>query len=169
MWAAEKRLYAAWLATRREPVAQQIGLQRAAYFEIAEAIPMARAIAADEKREVGDRVLALFVVAQSGDKADAALCEPFFKSEVVYHSTNYSDAKGQYPVITQVRDVAVAMALILHGEEPIDYEYEFLVIYKARGLEMRKKTPFYGFRTDAGRKVAHEKANAFLAKVAKGR
>lgn len=165
--AAEKRLYAAWLAARREPVAQRIGLQRAAYFEIAEAIPTARAIAADEKREVGDRVTALFVVAQSGDKADVALCEPLFKSEVVYHTTNYSDAKGQYPVITQVRDVAIAMALILHGEEPIDYEYEFLVIYKARGSEMRKKTPFYGFRTEAARKVAHEKAMAFLVKASK--
>jgi RNA polymerase sigma factor (sigma-70 family) len=168
-WAAEKRLYAAWLATRREPVAQRIGLQRATYFEIAEAIPTARAIAADEKRELGDRVTALFVVAQSGNKADVALCEPLFKSEVVYHTTNYSDGKGQYPVITQVRDVAVAMALVLHGQEPIDYEYEFLVMYKARGLEMRKKTPFYGFRTDAARQKAHEKARAFFAKVAKDR
>ena len=166
---AERRLYAAWLAARREPEAQRIGLQRAAYFEIADAIPTARSIAADEKRDVGDRVTALFVVAQSGDKTDVALCEPLFKSEVVYHTTNYSDAKGQYPVITQVRDVAVAMALVLQGEEPIDYEYEFLVLYKARGPEMRKKTPFYGFRTDAARKVAHEKANAFLAKVAKTR
>jgi hypothetical protein len=33
---------------------------------------------------------------------------------------------------------------------------------------MRKKTPFYGFRTDAGRTAAHEKANAFLAKASKG-
>jgi hypothetical protein len=167
--AAEKRLYAAWLAARREPVAQRIGLKRAASFEIAETIPTARAIAADEKRDVGDRVTALIVVAQSGDRADVALCEPLFKSEVVYHTTNYSDAKGQYPVITQVRDVAVAMALVLHGEEPIDYEYEFLVLYKARGLEMRKKAPFYGFRTDAARKVAHGKAHTYFAKVAKGK
>lgn len=59
------------------------------------------------------------------------------------------------------------MALILHGEEPIDYEYEFLVMYNARGSEMRKKTPFYGFRTEERRKAAHEKANAFLAKASK--
>ena len=75
----------------------------------------------------------------------------------------------QYPIVTRVRDVAVAMALVLHGEEPIDYAYEFLVLYKARGPEMRKKTPFYGFRTEDARKVAHEKAHAFFAKVAKGK
>ena len=163
---AEKRLYGAWLAARREPVAIRIGLQRAAYFEIAEAIPTARSIAADEKLAIGDRVLALFVVAQSGDKADVALCEPLFKSTDVYDQRNYSEKDGKvYPIITQVRDVAIAMALILHGEEPVDYEYEFLVIYKARGSEMRKKCPFYGFRSDAGRKAAHEKANAFFAKA----
>lgn len=44
-----------------------------------------------------------------------------------------------------------------------------LVLYKARGSEMRKKTPFYGFRTEAARQAAHEKANAFLARAARAR
>jgi hypothetical protein len=67
----ERRLYAAWLSARREPVGMGIGLSYAKYHEIREAIPAARAIASDEKLAVGDRVNALFVVMLSGDSSAA--------------------------------------------------------------------------------------------------
>jgi RNA polymerase sigma factor (sigma-70 family) len=168
---AEKRLYAAWLATRREPDAIRMGLLRATQFEIREAILTARALVADEKLPISDRVTALFVVMLSGDKADAALCAPFFKDESVYHETRYTDKDQKATaVITQVRDVAVAVALILHGEEPAEYDYDMMVLYKGKGLDLMKKYQFFcGFRTEAGRMAMHDKAQAFFAKVVKGK
>lgn len=81
-----------------------------------------------------------------------------------------SDAEEEWTIVKELIDKLGRLAAeILHGEEPIDYKYEFLVMYKARGWEMRKKTPFYGFRSEESRKAAHEKANAFLAKAAKGK
>ena len=81
----ERRLYAAWLSARRDPTSISIGLSYARYHEIRQAIPAARAIVSDKKLDIGLRVNALCVVMLSGDKADTALCEPFFKNETVYH------------------------------------------------------------------------------------
>ena len=69
-----------------------------------------------------------------------------------------------------MRDVAVAVALILYGEDPAKYDFDMIVLYKSRGLEQMKKYPFFaGFRTEAGRKATHEKAMAFFAKAAKSK
>jgi RNA polymerase sigma factor (sigma-70 family) len=164
--APERRLFAAWLANRGDSLSVRIGLEYAAYHDIPEARPVACRIAADKTLSDAERARALFVVGQSGDKADAALCEPLFKSEAVYWETKYTDGKNkQVPVVTQVRDIAVAVALILHGQEPADYEFDMIALYNARGPEVLKKYHLFGFRTDAGRKAAHEKAMAFLSKT----
>jgi RNA polymerase sigma factor (sigma-70 family) len=163
--APERRLRAAWLAARRESQGLHIGLRFAVYHEIAECLPAARTIAADKTLSEVDRAIALFVVGQGKDKADVALCEPLYKSEAVYHQTNYSDGKSQVAVVGQVRDIAVGVALILHGHEPADYDFDMIALYKFRGPELLKKYQFFSFRTDAGRKAAHEKAMAFLSKA----
>ena len=138
-----RKLFAAWLAARQDAESIRVGLSFARYHQFAEALPVARAMLANDRMTLAERTPALFVIATSGTKADLDRVRPFLDSDAEYHRTKYTDeGKKQYPVVTQVRDVAHAAAGKLLGADPIDVGFEFCELYKTRGATaLSQKSP----------------------------
>ena len=158
-----RKLFAVWLAVRRDPAAVQHGLSLAKSHGIEEALPVARSVAADKSYATAERAAALLAVGLFGEAADVKLAEPLFDCTDDFHRTNYTYEGGrQVALVTQVRDAAYGVALKLHGQEPIDYGFEMCAEYKAGGGVALQARYYFGFRSDDARTAAHEKAKAFL-------
>lgn len=175
------RLLAAWLV-RRDPSSEVVprGFRIASGQRVPELLPVARRYAANDfepKRDVPPLVTitALEVVAQLGTRADLPLFERHFGDEtnVAAADKPRDDGARDYyrppPVTdtTQMRDVALGLALLLHGADPA--EFGFVVregVFKP--VDGRYAIPWLtqvhlGFKSEEDRAAAFKKAKAWLA------
>ncbi len=158
-----RKLLAAWLGVRRDPAMVQHGFGLVKQHGVKEALPVARAVAADKTHATSERAAALLAVGLFGDATDVKLLEPLFNCTDDFHATNYTYEGGRkVPLVTQVRDAAYGVAVKLHGAEPIDYGFEMCVEYKARGPLVLQARYYFGFRSDEARTAAHEQVKVFL-------
>jgi RNA polymerase sigma factor (sigma-70 family) len=172
------RLFAAWLA-QRHPASEVVpaALRIASMERVPEILPLARKIAANDynpKRDIPPdaTVAALELIAQIGARADLPLFERHFGDE-----TKVGTEKSRWrqplpaPNATQLRDVALGLALLLHGANPADFGFSV-------GKEGFTQTggrygiPWYadsylGFESDEARTAAFKKAKAWLAEQKK--
>ena len=177
------KLFAAWLA-RRDPSSEVVprGFRIAA--GLPEVLPLARHYAANDfepKREVPPNatIAALELVAQLGTKADLPLFERHFgdKTNVAAVDKPRADGARDYyrpaPVTdtTQLRDVALGLALLLHGASPEDFGF---VVRKDTFTQKdgRYAIPWstqlhLGFDSEASRTAAFKKAKTFFDKQPK--
>jgi RNA polymerase sigma factor (sigma-70 family) len=175
------RLFAAWVV-RRDPSSEVVprGFRIASGQRVPEVLPLARHYAANDfepKRDVPPNatIAALELVAQFGTRADLPLFERHFGDEtnVVAVDKPRTDGAMDYyrpaPLTetTQLRDVALGLALLLHGANPEDYG--FLVrkdTFKqtdGRYAIPRLTQLHLGFESAASRASAFKKAKAWLA------
>jgi hypothetical protein len=175
------RLFAAWLA-RRDPGSEVVtrGFRIAAGRRVAEVLPLARHYAANDfepKREVprNATIAALEVVAQLGTRADLPFFDRHFGDETNVAAVDKprTDGARDYhrpaPVTetTQLRDVALGLALLLHGANPEDFGF---VVRKDtfKQKDGRYTIPWstqlhLGFDSEASRTAAFKKSKAWLA------
>jgi hypothetical protein len=175
------RLLAAWLA-RRDPSSEVVprGFRIASGRRVAEILPVARRYAANDFRPKRDvpplvTITALEVVAQLGTRADLPLFERHFGDEtnVVAVDKPRDDGARDYhrppPVTgtTQMRDVALGLALLLHGANPADFGF---VVREGvfKQVDGRYAIPWLtqvhlGFKGEEDRAAAFKKARAWLA------
>ncbi len=174
------KLFAAWLA-RRDPSAEVVpnAFRIAATYRATEVLPIVRRHAAndfDPKRDVPPLVtiMALQLIAQLGTRADLPLFERHFGDETNVAAVDKprpDGAKDYYrpaPLTetTQLRDVALGLALLLHGANPEDFGF---VVRKDtfKQKDGRYSIPWstqlhLGFKGDASRTAAFKKAKAWL-------
>ena len=101
---------------------------------------------------VGLRHYAVAALGRFGSKEDVAMLEPLLKDESV--CCTVSDARRQNaPIKTQVRDIALAVAIRLSGEDPRDYGFE----NPRESAETLYSFSSLGFREDAKREAVHAK------------
>jgi RNA polymerase sigma factor (sigma-70 family) len=173
------RLFVAWLG-QRSPSSEVVprGFRHA--HGLPEVLPLARRYAANDfkpKRDVPPlaTIAALERVAQLGTRADLPLFERHFGDEtnVATIDKPINDGVLDYPLTEsiQMRDVALGLALLLHGANPEDFGFD------VRKDTFKQKDGRYtipwstqlhlGFESDASRSAAHAKARAFFDKQPK--
>ena len=175
------KLFAAWFA-QRTPSSGVVprGFLTAFRYRVPEILPLARRYAANDfepKRDVPPlaTIAALELVAQLGTRADLPLFERHFGDETKVAAIDKprdDGARDYYrpaPLTetTQLRDVALGLALLLHGGNPADFG--FVVRKDAfKQIAGRYEIPWYsqfqlGFPDEARRTAAFTKAKAWLA------
>ena len=192
------KLFVAWLEKRSDDGVIQSGLDIVFCHALSDALPLARRVAADEKRPAKTRAAALPVLGRLGTAADAAACTPLLGDESLfasYDTGGYVDrATPNKKRSVQVRDVAAAVALALGGADPRTHGFtaadeptwlEYLISryesFSTGSMYERKPgtskevpkvvllwPPAHGFDTEADRDAAHAKAKAALPKLASG-
>jgi hypothetical protein len=165
------KLLAGWLVNRTNESLLYRGFELAVTHRAREVLPVARTIAANEKRPVGGRCGALRAIAQFGAPADLPLFTPLFddKTVVILPPPPSAFTPGPRSRRFQVRDQALGLALLLCDQDPAEYGFPYakdrfrrdngrpdVANYEAEG---------FGFGNDEdARTAAHTKAKAFLAK-----
>jgi RNA polymerase sigma factor (sigma-70 family) len=179
------RLFAAWLV-RRDPSSEVVlpAFRIAFGQRVPEVLPLARRYAANDfepKREVprNATIAALVVVAQLGTRADLPLFERHYGDETNVAAVDKLRAEraGDYhpaPVTdtTQMRDVALGLALLLHGENLEDFGFvvrkDTFIKQKDGRYTIPGSTQLHlGFDSEASRTTAHAKAKVFFDKQPK--
>jgi hypothetical protein len=150
-----RKLIGAWLAARSAPATTRC-FRLATDRGIREVLPAARAVAGNKDRSPLVRLAALETISRLGDRADLPLFVPLFSDQ--------STSVVAEPSV-QVRDAAMAYALLLIGEDPT--KYGFRSTRPSVDRAKRPVPPFadpraFGFATDAARNVAHESARSAI-------
>ncbi len=174
------KLFAAWFV-RRDPSSEVVprGFRIVSGQRVPEILPFARRIAANDfepKRDVPPiaTIAALELVAQDGTRADLPLFERHFgdKTNVAAVDKPRADAIDYHrpaPLkdTTQLRDVALGLALLLHGENPEDFGFVVRKDTFIKQKDGRYAIPWstqlhLGFDSEATRTAAFKKAKAWL-------
>jgi hypothetical protein len=159
---ALRRLVAAWLETRTDQGAIQIGLSQAVHCPIPELLPAARKHADGAKLPSGTRALALLVIARLGGTEDLPLLKRAFADTRVWYTTKLaSGTANERTIEVQVGDTAVGSALWIYGQCAADFGFPI--------AEMLKNHPdtlaqygMLGFLDNDTRQAAHKKAEEWL-------
>ncbi len=173
------KLFVAWLV-RRDPSSDVVptAFRISSMQRVPEILPLARKYAANDfepKREVpaNATIAALELVAQIGTRADLPLFERHFsdKTQVATERETRDFSPLPPPNTTELRDVALGLALLLHGGNP--EEFGFLVRKEAfEQKDGRYQIPWYshfqlGFESEIKRTAAFKKAKDWLAEQKK--
>jgi hypothetical protein len=115
-------LFGVWLSQRRDSAAIRSGLSASLAFEIKDAVPTARRMAADKTANPRTVSEALIVIGHYGTKEDLPLvCG--FRKDARPTMTIFRPEGGQAEILP-LGDIAAAMALKLCGEEFKKYGFE---------------------------------------------
>lgn len=155
--APTRALFAAWLDRRTNGDALESAYWRATASKLAEAVPAARRLLAAEKAPAPAKAYAALYLARCGARADAARVAQLFDVDAVARAVIYDK-----PAPVQVRDAALAAALLLCDENPAEYGFDVLKLRGGRKEEAYDMA-WLGFFTDEARAAAHKKAKAVLA------
>ncbi|HEV3384765.1 MAG TPA: sigma-70 family RNA polymerase sigma factor, partial [Gemmata sp.] len=168
------RLFAAWLV--RHDVSSEVvppAFRIASMQRVPEILPLARRYAANDfepnrKVPANATIAALELVAQLGKRADLPLFERHFADEtrVAVERETRNFAPLPPPNTTELRDVALGLALLLHGGNPEDFGF-FVRKGAFNQKDGRYEIPWYshfqlGFENEANRTAAFKKAKAWL-------
>jgi RNA polymerase sigma factor (sigma-70 family) len=165
------KLLASWLVRRTNEATLYCGFELAVRLRAADVLSAARAIAADEKREVGERCAALRAVAQFGAPADLPLFAALYDDDtvVILPPPPTKHSPGPRSRRLQVRDHAVALALLLCAQDPFEYGFAYAKdrfrLTDGRPNIASYEAESFGFGNDEdARTEAHKKAKQFLDK-----
>jgi hypothetical protein len=133
-------------------------------------LPFARKIAADKSVTAHIRCLALFVVVQARNPTDLPLFEAFFEDKETFQEykgpPRPANVRPDRATLAQNRDVAIALALFLYDQYPVDFGFEMANDPWRRKDEkpvLGHYAPLlFGFPNDESRAAAHKKAKDFL-------
>jgi hypothetical protein len=163
------KLFGAWLVRRTDATVLYCGFELAVSYRVADVLPAARVVAADEKRSAGARCGALRAVAQFGAATDLPLFAALYDDATVVTLPPPPSMFNPGPRSRRfhARDHAVALALLLCDQDPFEYGFAYTKD-RFRRVNGRPDIAAYeaesfGFGTDDDRTAAHKKAKAFLA------
>ncbi|HEY7156434.1 MAG TPA: sigma-70 family RNA polymerase sigma factor [Gemmataceae bacterium] len=159
---ALRRLVAAWLETRTDQGAIQIGLSQAVHYPISEVLPAARKHAASAELASGTRALALLVIARLGGAKDLPLLKRAFADTRVWYTTKLaSGTANERTIEVQVGDTAVGSALWIYGQRAADFGFPMAEMFKNHP-DTLAQYGMLGFLDNDTRQAAHKKAEEWL-------
>jgi RNA polymerase sigma factor (sigma-70 family) len=162
---AFRRLFTAWLATRQNPGSICLGFDHARIGKVSETLLLARAILADKNQPAKVRASALPILGAFGEAKDEPLVLSLLNEKATYMGTKYGPQ--QKDATAQIRDIALAVRLILRGKNPAEFGFPGLADHSASLRDVPLYPHDLGFFDDASREATHTKVNALLAKQAK--
>jgi RNA polymerase sigma factor (sigma-70 family) len=169
------RIFAAWLRHRDAADTIERGFLIGVFHDVKEVLPLAREYTAPERGRPlppKARAAALAAIAQFGTPADLPRFEAVFDdtTELSRGRTTGTIHQGDPeppPIVTQARDHAIGMAVLLYRHDP--YKVGFSLAQtrfrvSATGPVVAAFDPFhFGFGDDKFREPAHKAARAWLA------
>jgi RNA polymerase sigma factor (sigma-70 family) len=159
---AMRRLFTAWLETRTDQGAIQIGLAGAVRSAFSELLPAARNHAAKAELNSGTRALAILVIGRLGGTEDFPLLKRAFADTRVWHTTRWSSGTGsERPIEVQVADTAVGVALWIYGQRAADFDFTIAQML-SNHPDTLDQYGMLGFFDNDARRAAHKKAAAWL-------
>jgi hypothetical protein len=160
-----RKLFVAWVTVRDDPAILRFGLTLAVNGDMKDILPAARVMAAKADLDGALRGQAILAVGQYGTKEDTALLAKALADDRVYWASNYTDEKGvKTPTAAQVRDVAAAALLKLHGKSLADHGFAFVAKVKSDGPDVLRKYHWLTFTDNGDREAMHAKVKAWLEK-----
>jgi hypothetical protein len=154
-----RKLTLAFFERRTDPNSLQNAMSLAVQFGMKEYVPLAGKIAADKGQQVYARSTAMTVVAKLGGKDQMALLEPIFEDKTVFGPWQWNNLRGT----TEIRDVALATALKLTGQNFKEYGYDVL----GQQPQLIEHSPYLcGFSKDETRDAAFKKWKEWKEKQA---
>ncbi len=119
---AAKKLFVAWLEQQRGTNQIHVGYQLAAEAKLQEAAPVALRLAADRTISPTTRSYALIAMAKFFGPAQAGDFEALLDDDAVLGRPNAFDNTS---ASTEFRDIALAIAALATGQQPVDYGFDF--------------------------------------------
>ena len=147
--AAHRRLYVSWLSARTRTPSRP-GSKRRASAGFAEGMPLARSVASDRKQTAWP-AHALLYIGVFGKVEDTPLAMAF--------STMRPSSSAKSVRSVRVCDIATAVALRLHGEDPVDHGF-----YSGRGTKSLVEYQDLGFSDEFFRSRVLKAAGEWLAR-----
>ena len=164
-------IVARWCETRTEPRSVYLSMSAAANLKLPVATTLAKKLLADKTTTPLYKAQAVCTVARTGKPADAALLAPLLADDTQAHPGMVAVVNGvQQKSPIQVRDVALAMSLLLTGQEPTAYGLKWRYAGNAGNTDTLKYSYFsYYFddgdgKADEARKAAVKKWGEWRAK-----
>jgi len=165
---AARRLLVAYVQQRsNDPNMAHQNMNLAMQFDLKECVEPALKMALARDQQVYTRATALIVVGRLGGKVHIDKLKPLLADTTAVGQSAFNQVR----INTQLRDVALAMSILLAGQQPLDYEFPYLQAMQqfVRGnMAGFYYSPHYlGFSDDAGRTKAFKKWEAWQAAQAK--
>jgi hypothetical protein len=117
---ASKKIFLSWLEGERYLTLVRRGFQLAANADLKEAAPLALKVATDKTSPPSTRSYALLGAAKLFKAADVKDLEKFMDDKTVVGRT----ALNGEQMTTEIRDIALGIALQATGQQPADYGFE---------------------------------------------
>jgi hypothetical protein len=155
--APARKLFAAWLEKERYSITLRRAIDLAAQNKVRECTPAILKIATDPGTLPSLRAMAVLGFAKLGTKDDLPTLEPLFKSEVQIGTVLIN--RDRWTV--QVRDVALAAAVQLAGQDLADFGF---VRKPPNTPALISSYTYCAFESDEKRAAAHEKWREWAAK-----
>jgi hypothetical protein len=161
---AARKLLVAYVQQRSEDqnMAHQ-NMNLAMQFDLKECVEPALKMALAKEQQVYTRATAIIVVGRLGTKDHIDKLKPILSDPTAVGQSAFNQVR----INTQLRDVALAMSILLSGQQPLDYEFPYLQAMQqfVRGnMSGFYYSPHYlGFSDDAGRDKAFKKWEGWLA------
>jgi RNA polymerase sigma factor (sigma-70 family) len=156
------RLFAAWLDTRTDQEAIQLGLSQVVRYPISEVLPAARKHAASAELPSGTRATAVLVIGRLGGAEDLPLLKRAFADARVWYTTKLaSGTPNERTIEVQVGDTAVGCALWIYGQRAADFDFPMAEMFRNHP-DALAQYGMLGFLDNDTRQAAHKKAVAWL-------
>jgi hypothetical protein len=152
---ASKKLFLAWLEKERSPIVVRRGFQAATAAGLKEAVPLALKAAGDKTLTPAFRTYPLLAAAKLIGPEHLKELTPLLEDKTVVGRVG----GGADPMTTEVRDIALGVALLATGQKPADFGFE-------RFRDQPNLAPssyFYFALTEAKREEAHKKWREWAA------
>lgn len=144
-----RKLYAGWLAKERYSIAVRRGIDVAVQHQVHECASAILKIVADRGTLGSVRGTALSGFARIATKEDLPALAPLLEDEVQIAATTVNGERGT----VQMRDVALAAAIHLTGQNPLDFGFE----RRPPANISTVSYSYYAFTSDEKRAAAHAK------------
>ena len=151
-----RKLFAGWLAKERYSIAVRRAIDVAAQHGVRECAPAILEIVADRGTLGTVRASALLGFARLGTKNDIPALAPLLDDDLQIAATTVNGERGT----VQIRDVALAAAVHLAGQNPTDFGFE----RKPPAGVTTVSYAYYAFTSDEKRAAAHAKWKAWATR-----
>jgi hypothetical protein len=145
-----RRLYAAWLEKERYTLILRRSLDLAVMLKVKECAPAVAKIANDPRTVATVRATAMLGLGRLGTRDDVKELAPLLKDEAQVCQTVINKERAT----VQMRDVALAAAITLAGQNPNEFGFERLV---PAGVNNNRSYVYCAFTSDDKRAAAHDK------------
>jgi hypothetical protein len=154
-----RKLFFTWVKANQEPQLLNQVLSIVQQMNLKEGLEIAEGVATSKVNAQFVRAQALLILGKMGEvEKHEKILQALLKDDTLVSNFN----NGQFVATTQIRDIALAMIIILRKQEPKDFGFEFVT-----HTSLKFAYYYLGFVDDKKRDEARKKWDEWVAKQPK--